>query len=655
MKTFFKFFSMLLLSLCLLPACSDNDNEDDPPITPEETKLKDIITGLEKIPDVATFTNILKGASTSLNIQEDKLTVLAVKNFNTQRNSVVDPTPYINLLKRHIIKGVQDFSTLTGESLQLKSIGDDELIVTKSDNQIFINGIPLINNTPTKAGESYIYVVNENIPEVKDIPKPKYKITLNVLECNESWSADNNHESTPSKDATVTFFEKEGEQYVLLKSLRTGEDGQAIFEHNYEGDLYYQAENRDFVPRYGGYLPVGVFLSEDEIASYAEYRTGTSMDIVVPGSIKVADLNGDGIINSDDQLTSDYIHVENEAEETIYITSNPHFVVEDLIKLEDLPKISDTLDETFLAFLYNGYETSNRLISGNVNFPSLHDLYQSQQIWENGYKYINLFMSLTDKLESPGYPKYISEAWNKISGKHWMQFAHIYSVLVYNFGDVVLITEKIHDLSAAMNLSRQPKTDVMLFVESLTDKVPQPEAVKSIMARYYANERNYDKAYQYAKEIIESGKYSLVSENSFATPSNSDVIFGGYKKSAGMTFTKGEYMHPLRYREVILTAMESALEKGMLQEAVTYLNLINSANQQPPYAGEMNQSSIRSAVRELWKQEMSGEGLDYMLLNRWNILLETLGEYGAESYNNLLPIPRSEVDSNPNIRQNPGY
>ncbi len=55
------------------------------------------------------------------------------------------------------------------------------------------------------------------------------------------------------------------------------------------------------------------------------------------------------------------------------------------------------------------------------------------------------------------------------------------------------------------------------------------------------------------------------------------------------------------------------------------------------------------------KNELSQEGFDYMLLNRWDILITTLGEFGALDYNKLLPIPQREIDSNPNIKQNPGY
>ena len=52
---------------------------------------------------------------------------------------------------------------------------------------------------------------------------------------------------------------------------------------------------------------------------------------------------------------------------------------------------------------------------------------------------------------------------------------------------------------------------------------------------------------------------------------------------------------------------------------------------------------------------MNKEGFDYMLLNRWDILITTLGQFGALDYNKLLPIPQREIDSNPNIKQNPGY
>lgn len=643
-----------LFSSSLFTACSD----DDDPVTPPskgEVQIQEVVKELEKIVDVKDFTALLKSSTASLNIEDDKLTVIAVKSFNPLKSTAESSKPELQVLKRHIIKGTHDLSALTGNETELKSIANDILYVTKSDGKVLINGIPLNSAVPVKAGDSYIYISDETIPDAKDITQYKNKITIKVLECNETWSAENNVEATASSQAIVTFYNKKNNEYVFLERVQSDDKGEAVLNHNYSGELYYAVAKDDKKFIYGGYIPVGVFTSQSQIDSYPEYRTNSGLDFVSPGSIKIQDINGDGIIDEQDKVDLEYFSVEENDEIIVYLVSPAPLYADDFIKLEDVPKINDTLDEIFAGFFQAGYVMDYDLTKPNVSYPKISEYFYRSSTWENGYKYINFLLNVTDKLEIPNYPKYIINEWNKTSGKHWEQFAYIYSVLVSYYGDVPLITKKM-DVVEAVSIPRSPHKEVIQFIESIADKTASDLVIKSMLARYYMNNKDVTKAYNYLKEITNSGQYSLLpAKDVFNNQSNNEVILGGYPFTANIDFAKGKYAHLIRYSEIILSLAECAIERENVDEAVEYLNSYYSSQGMSSFSGEMSTDKIKEAVRTTIKNDMSNEGINFMLINRWDILLQELGVHGAQSYNKLLPIPLSEVNYNPNINQNPGY
>jgi len=168
-----KFKYLFFLFLCLsLIACSDDDNNTVEPPQPE-TSIKKVISEMEKISGVANFASALKDAAPSLNVPDEKLTVFAVKD----ETKAADNNTYTNeVLKRHIVKGIYDLKDFSGDTLKLASIANDSLYVTKAGGNIYINDISLSSATPTEAGDNYIYVVNDIIPEadISSVPVPTY-------------------------------------------------------------------------------------------------------------------------------------------------------------------------------------------------------------------------------------------------------------------------------------------------------------------------------------------------------------------------------------------------------------------------------------------------------------------------------------------------
>ncbi|NDV95191.1 alpha-amylase [Dysgonomonas sp. 521] len=163
---FLRLFLPLLLC-CVFIACSD----DDKPNTPaEETEIEKITDKLGNISGIEDFTSAFKSITPTLNISEEKLTVLAAKNSTSGKKATTDGYT-TQVLKRHIIKGTYDLTAFTTDTLKLESIGNDALFVTKSNNQVLVNGIALTSTTPSKAGDSYIYVITDTVPTATKQPE----------------------------------------------------------------------------------------------------------------------------------------------------------------------------------------------------------------------------------------------------------------------------------------------------------------------------------------------------------------------------------------------------------------------------------------------------------------------------------------------------
>lgn len=66
--------------------------------------------------------------------------------------------------------------------------------------------------------------------------------------------------------------------------------------------------------------------------------------------------------------------------------------------------------------------------------------------------------------------------------------------------------------------------------------------------------------------------------------------------------------------------------------------------------------NIFAAIVHERRVELALEGKRYFDLVRWGLAEQELGPLGYKSLRNgLYPVPQSEMDSNSNLVQNPGY
>ena len=92
-------------------------------------------------------------------LTQDELTVFAVKNSSSASRATVLDTASI---KNHIAKGSYTKDDLK-DGTKLTSISNETLYVTRTGNDVLINGVNIIGDA-IQAGNSYVYIVPEIIP-----------------------------------------------------------------------------------------------------------------------------------------------------------------------------------------------------------------------------------------------------------------------------------------------------------------------------------------------------------------------------------------------------------------------------------------------------------------------------------------------------------
>lgn len=121
----------------------------------------------------------------------------------------------------------------------------------------------------------------------------------------------------------------------------------------------------------------------------------------------------------------------------------------------------------------------------------------------------------------------------------------------------------------------------------------------------------------------------------------------------------------IRFADILLMYAEAVNESsGPDPEAFDAINLVRARAKMPAYDG-MDQATLRQAIRDERVRELAIEGYRWWDLRRWGIAAdrfqknpELRGNSGGQfvtGKHEYYPLPRQDVDSNPNLNQNPGY
>ena len=145
--------------------------------------------------------------------------------------------------------------------------------------------------------------------------------------------------------------------------------------------------------------------------------------------------------------------------------------------------------------------------------------------------------------------------------------------------------------------------------------------------------------------------------------------YGNPALTTSNTPTSGHAVKPLLISEMYLIAAEAYFENGQASEAKTVLNALQTQR------GAATTAATAETIHNEWYRETVGEGLRFSCLKRWgegfdgrpaqpgaaNVVMSTPASsftdkaLEADDYHFLWPIPTYEMQTNLNLKQNPGY
>ncbi|AYL94402.1 RagB/SusD family nutrient uptake outer membrane protein [Mucilaginibacter celer] len=118
----------------------------------------------------------------------------------------------------------------------------------------------------------------------------------------------------------------------------------------------------------------------------------------------------------------------------------------------------------------------------------------------------------------------------------------------------------------------------------------------------------------------------------------------------------------LRYADVLLMLAEVENELGNSSQAATYLNTIRSRAGLDNTAAS-SQADLRDAIALERRLELIGEGHRWFDLLRTGTAISVMNKWFKDNnilitidqHNLLMPVPQSQINTDPAIKQNPGY
>jgi hypothetical protein len=428
----------------------------------------------------------------------------------------------------------------------------------------------------------------------------------------------------------------------------------------------------------------------DEIAAYKNseavgiFSSGYNPNIKVQYMYLDRDVTINGTLNDDnDPITYDIIFKKGwnmvyaiKTENEITLTTQPQSGMKWYYQINDpvMEEVGlDTVAEG-MKRLYNRFIGSTNLIDAALTHEASvpyynkiadfsFDPYDSRihQIWIEAYQTILRANFMLEKINRTA--DISAEEKNAYRVEALYHRAYVYAILLNYFGGVPLVTTT--DLETNMNIHRASEQEVVDFIKMSCDeaynfapssaKIRYAYAAQQIKARVLLNNKDFFAAAN-ALEII-------INSEMMALPTN--LAWGKDAISEGISFSsdeypsvmqKGDLVYPVRYVETLLMYAEISLADANYAKAIEIINQFATVQGLPLTLSQgASSDEIQTAIDNLWSSRMDREGLTFARLKRNGKFLETLGQYGATEKHKLLPIPAPEVNSNPNLSQNPGW
>lgn len=132
--------------------------------------------------------------------------------------------------------------------------------------------------------------------------------------------------------------------------------------------------------------------------------------------------------------------------------------------------------------------------------------------------------------------------------------------------------------------------------------------------------------------------------------------------SGASDYTSSNNERALRYADVLLMEAEALTMQGKVTEAYPYVKQIRDRAQLPVLAAGLNQTQMMTEIRHQRMIEFARENQRFYDIKRWGIIQQELtssDKVGKQFYvspkHDLFPIPQSEINANPKMKQNTNW
>ncbi len=591
MKTL-AYYLLGIFSLCILNACGDEDSPTpEPPPSKGQEEVQKIVEVLkESNPEVSQFVEILEKVNVA-DLTQDKLTVFAVKNISTASRAAVLDTASI---KNHIAKGSYTKDDLK-DGTKLTSISNETLYVTRTGNDVLINGINIIGDA-IQAGNSYVYIVPKIIP-VGEKPVTTYKhqttIKVNLID----------GEYKPLDGVSIAA--KNGDTGAELGTFTTDATGTAVISHNCD-TLTYTISKEGYSDLSDGFLLAGM---ENN------------------GNLSYTDLNGDGRIDEEDKVSSEpytyFLNYKNYTESNLTDTC---YMIEIKEEEVNVAEIETEWKQKFEMFLTQSKNMEfNLLYDPEFDYSTID--YISDPFWSFAYQTLDDCKKYLDQLTSLNTAEGWEASWNLT-----VDLGVIQSQLFGYYGKLIP-----NDTQESQNYLIYYLTDLVNTFD--TEK---QLAARALLAKISLLSGAYDAAIQECQYILNDNAFAL-DPQALDNPESKEVIWGGYKENfSNPENPSGSYIHPILLREVYLMAAIAYYFKSQKEEGeVNQLkNILKEA------------FSIEGTEWKDYINVLRGTGGTYPYYRLLNIPINQTGFISSTHY--YLPIPKQAINDY-DMTQNKGY
>lgn len=533
-----------------------------------------------------------------------------------------------------------------------------------------------------------------NKDEEQPTPPENNTTTLEVQVYNAlNWSTSQPY-GTPEPVATVQLF-KTRERFnsnAPAYSQTTDANGKATFAKIDTGLYYIVAFNvmasnlLDATLRDGvkiGYLADSLYQTQVEVAAGPVNKYGA------PGNFRLADVNGDGVINANDKtlLPAQSVTVTANTTSTKRILigklenrPDPNFANEaavnealqsSLASLSKWHELQVTIDAVYTDdYDCTGLGAEWCTINGYTGMDASNATVA--QFWKDGFQLIsqlNRIITYTSKVQDPN----MDAAKKKLAIDRASTLkGYVYLQLNTYFGAVPLV-DSIYMPANATNhitgndtwsyISKLIKTNLPLT----TDPVISGFAAYTLAAKLDMLYGLYNNAAVSCAIVSSQGSkpYQLEEDTTtiFTLANNKEIIWStsaNLQASPLQTlFKRGQFLPELRFSEVLFMHAECLVEKNDLNYAISVYNRLRQREQLSPIVFSSDpafRDNLKQEIRTHFKRHMRLEGVRLPALKRWNMLKPVLTPLGfKEERNELLPIPQEILAQYPNIQQNLGY